>query len=96
MSANLECCQFFHVFKVILLHVNAEFLSTLLQMVCIFIVEASLQFTFTKNYPDELPLIEFSRSFNINDQDEQDILAGLKEEVLFEVHAMLLDSLGMG
>jgi len=43
-------------------------------------VEASLQFTFTKKYPDELPLMEFSSSFNINEQDEQDILDGLKEE----------------
>ena len=40
-----------------------------------------MQFTFTKTYPDEIPLIEVARSDGIEENDEQDLLNHLREEV---------------
>lgn len=50
---------------------------------CTIVVEARLQFTFTKVYPDEIPLIEIASSCNIEEADETYIIAGMKEEVWF-------------
>ena len=45
------------------------------------LVVACMQFTFTKTYPDEIPLIEVARSDGIEENDEQELLNHLREEV---------------
>lgn len=39
-----------------------------------------MQFTFTKTYPDELPIIE-TQGGNITENDEEELISFLKEEV---------------
>ena len=40
-----------------------------------------MQFTFTKTYPDEIPLIEVAQSDGIAENDEEELLNHLREEV---------------
>ncbi len=44
-------------------------------------VEACIQYTFTKSYPDEIPLMEVKESSNLSEKDEEDLINNLKEEV---------------
>eukprot|EP00795_Rhopilema_esculentum_P017498 gene17498-9116_t len=43
-------------------------------------VEACVQFTFTECYPDEIPSMEVSRSSNMTEKDEQELITVLEEE----------------
>ena len=44
------------------------------------LVETCLQFTFTKTYPDEKPLVEMASS-NLRDEDVEEVLSSMVEEV---------------
>ena len=44
-------------------------------------VDVSVQYTFTKCYPDEVPLMEVASSNNLSEKDEEELLNILNEEV---------------
>ena len=49
-----------------------------------------MQFTFTNIYPDEIPLIQIASSYNIEEEDEKDLIACMQAEVYQRVFQISL------
>eukprot|EP00794_Sanderia_malayensis_P000035 gene35-626_t len=54
--------------------------------------DASIQFTFTEKYPDEIPLMEIASS-NLNEKDQEDLLNVLRDEATNNIGMVMIFTL---